>query len=187
MHIDPSGNSFMQLYLQAPTTMWWIAAGVTAATTIGYYALNSTNINTSLAIVATEAMNAATQLEDELLGAATQAINILKEEVQKELNRRRNELNKLQLILQMPTGLQPLPVRYEPALGSKSFIVRQFEGNKMRVLGARIGLRGTSGELIARVYYHPLDSHFPGYPHTLHYHLLAERPHYVLYPEVKTV
>ncbi|MDX2212438.1 MAG: hypothetical protein SFY66_04035 [Oculatellaceae cyanobacterium bins.114] len=136
-------------------------------------------------------MNAATQISDELLGAATQAISILKEEVLKELNRQRNELNKWQLIIQMPTGLTTIrPERHEPPLGSKSFIVREYNGDRMRILGARLKQKnGPINELIARVDYHPLPE-FPGYPHTLHYHLGPNANagrHYVLYPENKII
>jgi large repetitive protein len=189
MYVDPSGNSFLQAAILAPpVTMYQLMTVATAGLAFGYYAINSANINSSLATLTAEASIAVSNLSSEMIGEAAQAIRILREKVDEELKRRRNELNNWQLILQMPTGVTRLPARYVPSIGSKAFIVQQFEGDRMRLLGARLKHRTIPAvnELIARVDYHPLPRVFPEHPYTLHYHLgpnSNEHVHYVLYPE----
>lgn len=187
-HIDPSGNSFMALFLEASTINYVMLAAVALT---AYSAINSVNVATALSSVASEAITAAAKISSEILGAAIQALNILKAEVNEELNRRKNELDRWQLILQMPSGLIRKPESYTPPLGSSSFIVKQFEGDRMRVLGARLKQRnGPINELIARIDYHPLPREFPNHPYTLHYHLGPNsngHRHYVIYPENRIV
>ncbi|MGF1677494.1 MAG: RHS repeat-associated core domain-containing protein [Rivularia sp. (in: cyanobacteria)] len=189
MYIDPSGNSFMSLFLEAPNVAYVTYAAVSL--TAYYAAVNSVNLASTLITVASETMMAVSQMSSDIVGAASQALTILREEVNEELKKRKNELNKWHLILQMPTGTERKPKSYAPPLGSKSFIVKQFEGDKMRVLGARLKQRsGPINELIARVDYHPLPNEFPNDPYTLHYHLgpnSNSHRHYVLYPENKIV
>lgn len=179
----------MALFLQAPTVAYITYAAF--ALTAYYAAVNSANLVTALSTVTSEAMIAASHMSSEMMGAASQALTILKEEVNKELRKRKNELDKWQLILQMSSGTTRLPESYTPPIGSSAFIVKQFEGDKMRVLGARLKQRsGPINELIARVDYHPIPKAFPNHSYTLHYHLgpnSNSHRHYVLYPENKIV
>lgn len=186
LYIDPSGNSFIQAVLAPPVSMAHIMAATTAAVTVAHYAINSADINKALAILSTEAFIAASSLSSEMLGEAAQSINIVKKEVNKEIKKRRNELNKWQIVLQMPTGTQREPKTFTPPRGSKAFLIKQSGGDKMRLLGARLRSKdGVVNELIARADYHPLPTEFPGYPYTIHYHIgpnVNAGTHYVLYP-----
>ena len=180
---DPSGYSVLSWFFADYSTMF----AISAVTLYSVYTASRATIDVSFALSSaiTEAMITISKSAEEAVGAAASALSMVRKATEEELKRRRNELNQWQVIIQMPTGLQRIAEkRFVPALGSKSPIVEQYEGDSMRLLGTRLYRKdGNANILIARADYHPLKEYKE--PFTVHYHLgpTDNGGHYVLWPE----
>ena len=190
IYVDPSGNSFLYFTASSPNLL--LLSSIVAVSAY-HYAVNSANVAIGIHTLASAGLAALSEISDDILIHGAQAINIVKRKTIEELNRRRNDLNKWHIVIQKPTGSKMIRTepRYNPPVGSKSFILYDNGNARMRLLGARIVKRDNSiDELIARADYHPLPRHFPGYAATVHYHLgpnANSGTHYVLWPKKVTI
>ena len=189
-YIDPSGlfsKAEQLVTIQLLTSL----AAITAVANfqLNYTAHHSARLNSTILA----GISAIYDLPGELRPAAQEALNEIIDAARDTLNNIQHELDQWQLIVQMPTGEERIAQEIywpsEPPAGP--FVILEYEGDAMRVLGLRIRHRyiRRMNELIGRVDYHPHPRHFPGYDHTLHYHIgpnANAHVHHFLWPERRT-